>query len=594
LKPCAAALLLLTACDRGSLKAPSRSTSSGVIDRAAHAVTAAADEYVQSYFAYRPEQALLNGAPYGDQARVTDNTPAALAAWRAREDSLVTRVKEIDADILIGRPEWVTYGVLRETLEGAIGTRICRHELWDVNSSPAGWQSVFTEVADRQPVGTDSLRGLAVSRASALARYVDNEIANLRSGVAQGYTAPRVIVTAVISQLDGLLKAKPESSAFAAAAERDTTPAFRRDLTHVITSELNPAIRRYRDYLAKTYLSAARTSIGVSALPNGAACYDASVRLSSTLEIPPDSVYRIGLAQTARIQQAMHEIAERDFGMSDVPALLHKIRTDPMYAFTTRQAIRDTAQAAINRARAAVPKWFGILPKAGVVIRDYPEFRQIAGAPGEEMPPGPDGSPAVFLINTYDPTHKNRAGLESLAFHEAIPGHVLQTGIAVELRNAHPLTKYFFKSGFGEGWALYAEGLADEMGLYSSPLSRLGLLTSQAFRAARLVVDPGIHTKGWSREQAMDFMRTHTTEDERAIQGEVDRYIAWPGQATSYMLGQMEILRLRQEAKDALGPRFDIRQFHDRVLEDGNVTLPLLRAKIERWITTVTEQPGER
>jgi uncharacterized protein (DUF885 family) len=196
----------------------------------------------------------------------------------------------------------------------------------------------------------------------------------------------------------------------------------------------------------------------------------------------------------------------------------------------------------------------------------------------------PNDRPSVFLINTWEPEKKSRSTNETVAFHEGIPGHHLQTGIAVGMNNLHPLVREAFSSGFGEGWALYAERLADEMGLYSSPLARMGLLESEAHRAARCLIDAGIHTRGWTRQQAIDTLSAHTTMDRAIVEGEIDRYISWPGQAPSYMIGRNEIFSLRQMAKDSLGDRFDIRQFHDRVLENGTVTLPMLRANILRWI----------
>ena len=196
----------------------------------------------------------------------------------------------------------------------------------------------------------------------------------------------------------------------------------------------------------------------------------------------------------------------------------------------------------------------------------------------------PNDRPSVFLINTWEPDKKSRSTNDAVAFHEGIPGHHLQAGIAVEMKNLHPLVREAFNSGFGEGWALYAERLADEMGLYSSPLARMGLLESEAHRAARCLIDAGIHTRGWTRQQAIDTLAAHTTMDRAIVEGEIDRYISWPGQAPSYMIGRNEIFRLRQMAKDSLGDRFDIRQFHDRVLENGTVTLPMLAANILRWI----------
>jgi uncharacterized protein (DUF885 family) len=255
--------------------------------------------------------------------------------------------------------------------------------------------------------------------------------------------------------------------------------------------------------------------------------------------------------------------------------------------YRTSQEIIDTAQAVINRGKAEMGKWFGRLPKADVVIEPYPEFRQQAGAPGQYQSAPEDGSrPAIFLINPSRPTEHSRADGESLSMHEAIPGHHLQVAIAKERTDLHPLSRYTSSSGFSEGWALYAERLGDEMGLFSSDLARMGLLSSEAFRAARMVIDAGIHTKGWTREQALDYLLSHTVVPRHIAEGEIDRYISWPGQAPSYMIGRTEILRLREEARAKLGDRFDIKAFHDRVLEDGSIPLATLRTKIEAWIAS--------
>ncbi|MEP6619089.1 MAG: DUF885 domain-containing protein [bacterium] len=527
--------------------------------RTRSAVDSLADEYVHDYFAYRPEDAVLTGAPYGDGSRVVDNSISSIAKWRTTEDGLLARAVAINPDNL-GERDWVTYGLLRENLEGSIGLRICKFELWTVDPSPHGWLSAYTEVADLQPLGTDTLERNVVRRTAALPAFLDTEVVNLRAGLTQGLAAPKVLVHSVISQIDDLLKEAPSASAFAAGLKRDSAPQFKEQLVTVIGTELYPAMKRYRDFLEKEYLPKARTSVGLSAMPNGTACYRASVRQNSSLDIAPDSIHRLGLAQVDRIATEMRTIANRDFKTTDVPALLRRLRTDTAFTFHTRDEIRDTARAAIARAQAALPKWFGIVPKGGVVVRDYPEFREVAGAIGENLAPEKAGRPSVFLINTYDPTHKPRASFEALSFHEGVPGHGLQGATALELGGAaHPITRYFYTSGYVEGWALYAEGLAEEMGLYAAPLGRLGLRASQSARASRLVVDPAIHTMGWTRDQAVTYMKAHTTWDDRLIEAEVNRYIAWPGQATSYMLGQMEFLTDRQMAKDSLGARFDIR-----------------------------------
>jgi uncharacterized protein (DUF885 family) len=396
-----------------------------------------------------------------------------------------------------------------------------------------------------------------------------------------------VIAQAVVRQLDDLLATPLAESPFLSPALRDGDPAFRDELSAVVEVELLPAVRRYRDFLAEEYVPKARESLGVSAHSDGLSCYRATVRLYSTLDLDPDEVFATGEREMARIVAEMREIGERSFDTSDVTSLLTRARTDTALAFEREQAVIDLAQAAIDRVRAEVPEWFGIVPDAEVIIQPYPEFRQKAGAPGQYQAAPEDGSrPGIFNINPSSPRTRPRAGVEAITFHETYPGHHLQMSIAAERESAHPLRRFSYNSGFGEGWGLYAERLADEMGVYSSDLDRLGLLSSEAWRAARLVIDAGIHTRGWTREQAVYYLRSHTTVAPREIEGEVDRYISWPGQGGSYMLGRLEILRLRQQARDALGERFDIRAFHDRVLEDGSVTLPMLADKIERWVAS--------
>ena len=280
----------------------------------------------------------------------------------------------------------------------------------------------------------------------------------------------------------------------------------------------------------------------------------------------------------------MRGIAERSFGTSDVPGLLRRLREDPAFAFRDEAEVVRVASDAIARARAAAPRWFGRVPAAPVAIRAYPEFRR-AGNPADSYTPDwSSGTLAgIFFINAFDPEHKPRADAESTAFHEGIPGHHFQIALALE-RGGSALGKYVTNSGFAEGWALYAERLAGEMGLYSGDLDRLGQLESEAFRAARLVVDTGLNVLGWPRQRAVDTLVEEAGLAPGFASSEVDRYLAWPGQATAYMLGALEIRALRDEAERALGPRFDVRAFHDAVLEDGSVTLPMLRARIARLV----------
>jgi uncharacterized protein (DUF885 family) len=573
-----AALVMTTSC---STRTPAPSTTPAV------RVTALADTFMAAYFERNPESVTYYGIPNRRHDRLFDNSPAAARAWEAREDAWLREVHAIDAASLAGTPAAVAYGILKETLEASVASRVCRGELWGLNQL-VGWQSNLGYLASIQPVGTDQARTEALARWRALPRFIDTEIANLREGVRIGFTAPRQNAQLVLQQIDALRSGAVTESPLYGPATRDSTPVFQAAVAQVIEQEINPALQRYRDYLEKEYLPQARTSIAVSALPSGADCYRASVRQFSTLEVPAEEVHRLGLQQMARIESEMKAIAERSFATSDVRGLLDKLKTDTQYTFRTREEIMEHSRAAIARAEREMPKWFGILPKAKVVVERYPEFRE-KSAVGEYNAPAEDGSrPGVFLISTYEPTKRSRSGPESVAFHEAIPGHHLQIAIAMERGSAnHPIARYMGNSGYSEGWALYSERLAEEMGLFTADIDRIGMLSEQALRAARLVVDPGMHVLGWTRDQAIEYMAQRTTMPREEIVSEVDRYIVWPGQATAYMLGMLEIQRLRDHAQRELGSRFDIKAFHDRILEDGSVPLPTLRAKIDRWIASV-------
>lgn len=548
-------------------------------------VTALADEYLAGLMAYRPEFGTSAGLPMANHAGVVDNSITGLTKWYVQQDGWLARLRAINPAALAGRPEAVTYATLRETLEGAMAARVCREELWGVNSYVNGWLTGYSDLAIAQPVGTDTLRAQALARLRALPRFIDVEVENLRVGLRTGYSSPKVIVRAVVSQLDGVLAAAPAESPFASPALRDTTPAFRAAYLQAITRELQPSLRRYRNFLAVEYLGQARDAIGVSANLNGAACYRALIRRETSLEIAPDTVHRIGLEQMARIDAEITAISARSFGGDSVSGVLERVKTDPTYTFKTSEEIIAYAQAAMDRASAAMPRAFGLGTMAKIVIQPYPEFRAKSGAPGQYNQGPEDGSrPGIFLINASEPARTSRATIESTTFHETYPGHHFQLSVARGRKGVHRIAQYLGNAGYVEGWGLYAERVADELGLYSSDVDRVGYFASQAFRAARLVIDAGIHAKGMSRDAAIAYLKAHSTRSPTEVEGEINRYISMPAQATSYMLGNLEILKLREEARGKLGTKFDQRVFHDRVLEDGVVPLSLLRPKIERWV----------
>jgi len=590
----AGVLLLLVMSCKGGQETPDPAV-------AAARVRALADEFWAAYVERYPETATYQGIAQAPHDRLSDNSLEALATWRLREDAWLEELRGLEprlepgsaaspADAGPPRPEWLLLGTLRQALESMVGTRVCRTELWNV-SEASGWLQYFADVAAAQPVGSPAARQAALVRWRALPRFIDTEIVNARDGLKHGYTAWRGTVRLVIAQADALLAQPAAGSPFLEPASRDADPAFRAGLEKVLKEEIRPALRRYRDFLEHDYLPAARESIAVTANPEGAACYDAASAAFTTLHLKARDIHELGLREMARIEAEMKTIAGRSFKTSDVPKLLERLRTDPNYMFKSRQELIAYAEAAVERAKAVMPRWFGILPAAPVLIKPHPSFRE----PTADQYNGPaeDGSrPGVYLISTHEPQTKSRCGPESTTFHETIPGHHLQGAIALERKGSHPLQRFDiympgarYNGAYSEGWALYAERLADEMGLFTSDLDRLGMLAQQAYRAARLVVDPGMHVLGWSRRQAIDYMQSHTTGSKSEVEAEIDRYIAWPGQAVGYMIGALEIRRLRADAERRLGERFDIRAFHDRVLEDGSLPLPVLGRKIERWVS---------
>ena len=543
-------------------------------------VRALADAYVDGFLNEFPEQVTSYGIAGRRHDRLTDNSLTALATWQAQEDRWLSDVRAIEPASIQSGSLRATFAILREALESSVSSRVCRSELWNV-SQMTGWQVNYGYLLTIQPTGSDQARQDALARWGALPKYIDTEITNLREGMKRGYTAPKHIVRIVIDSVRALASTPAAESPFLSPARSDKTPEFQKEFTALVEEQITPAARRYGDFLEKEYLPAAREAIAVSANRDGAACYEASVRSFSTLPKSAKDVHDTGLREVARIDAEMKAIAERSFNTSDVPALMQRLRTDRQYTFRSRDELIAYSKAALERARAAAPQAFGILPRADVRIEPYPSFREKSGAPGEYNPPAEDGSRGgLFYINAYEPQKKTRADNESTAFHETIPGHHLQVAIAVERTEIHPLGRYIFNSGYVEGWALYAEQLADEMKLFSGELDRLGMFGSQNWRAVRLVVDSGMHSFGWTRQQAIDYMMAHTTANATDATSEIDRYIIWPGQATAYMLGRLEILAAREEARAAAGNTFDIKAFHDRVLEDGSVPLTFLREKI--------------
>ena len=350
---------------------------------------------------------------------------------------------------------------------------------------------------------------------------------------------------------------------------------------------IRPAYGRFRDAIRDEVLPAARPPerSGLKWLDDGEVVYARAIRRHTTLDMPAEEIHGIGVEEIQKLSLEYVELGRTVLGSEDLSEIYARLRDDHTLRFESAEEIRDAAKAAMERAIAAIPNWFGRLPVAECVLAEIPEPGAQDAPLAFYLPPATDGSrPGTFFINTTEPTTRTRYESEALAFHESIPGHHLQLAISHELPDIPQFRKHAMVTAYAEGWGLYTERLGDEMGLYTDDLTRMGILSFDSWRAGRLVVDTGIHALGWSRQQAIDYLAANSPQAANNIENEVDRYIGWPGQALAYKIGQREIFRLRDLAEQTLGDRFDIKDFHDVVLGSGLVPLPILSDLVKEWV----------
>lgn len=580
-----ASILILAACSSANRNQETK-TPAASVDSLATRVISLADEYVQAYVASYPEHVAGLGLPNAANDRLSDNSLDGLRPWQSKVDAWAAELAKIDGNLLWGRPEWLTYGFLREALEGSRSLRIARAELWPVNQM-SGWQVGFSQLAAIQPVGTPDLRAQALARWGMFPTYLDNELNNLKEGLRLGYTTPKRNVQLVIVQLDALLAAPISNSPFFSPAKRDTDSAFRAAWEQLLFQEINPAIRKYCDFLKREYLSKARETLGASALPNGIEAYGAALRRFTSLDRSPEETYRMGEETVARYEAEASEIGLKLFGTPDLAAIRQRMMGDLRNHFKNREELLNFSRESVLRARQAMPGWFNMIPKADVVIEPIPAYLEKTASSGYR-PGALDGSrPGTYRINLYQPEKQTLANAENTAFHETYPGHHFQLSIVRERPRAHLITLMSANSGYIEGWARYAEALAEEMGLYTTDFARIG---RRLWPAHGMVVDPGIHVMNWTREQAIKYILGTGCFTPHEAESLVDRIVAWPGQLTAYDTGAIEIFALREKAKKELGDKFDIRVFHDQLLKYGSVTLPMLREIIGHWLEDVQKR----
>ena len=460
-----------------------------------------------------------------------------------------------------------------------------------------GFHTGFSELSSGQGVAAyktvaDYENGL--KRVDDFVRLSDQAIVRMRAGMERGIVQPRLVMNNVLGQLDAMLAEGVEGSAFyrpvtqfpAAIAAADQA-RLKAAYAQAISTRIRPSLTRLRDFIRTDYLPRTRETVGLGDIPGGAALYAHRVAESTTTGLTPDQIHNIGLAEVTRIQAEMETVKDRVGFKGTLKQFFEHIRTDPKFKPKSREELTAGYYAIGKRLDATLPTLFSTLPKTALEIKPTPALTEKGAARGEYQSGTPDGSrPGVFYFNAYDLPSRTTPGMETLYLHEGAPGHHFQIALAQENETLPNFQRFGGNTAYVEGWGLYAETLGRELGVYTDPYQYFGYLDSQLFRAIRLVVDTGIHSKGWTRDQTIQYILDNSSRGRTNATAETERYIAIPGQALAYKIGQLKISELRARAEQALGPRFDIRQFHEQVLMSGALPLAVLERKIDDWIAS--------
>ncbi|MBB4126125.1 uncharacterized protein (DUF885 family) [Xanthomonas translucens] len=531
------------------------------------------------------------------QGAAADHLPKVdLATQNQRTAYWQQVLRELDAidQAQLSAQDQVNYQVYRQQIAVFLDQQ--RFRAWEMpfNSDTAFWSNLGFSARATLRSRDDYQRYLKVL--ADIPRYFDEQIVNMRAGLARGFSQPKVTLAGRDQSIADVADASGEANLFytpfkqmPASIPADVQAQLRQQARDAIAHSVVPAYTELLRFMREEYQPKARTTLSGEALPDGKDYYRAQIREYTTLELSPDQIHQIGLQEVAKLRKDMDQtIAASGFvapkGQATFPAFLKFLRTDPQFYPKTPEELLKQAAWIAKRVDAKVGDYIGRLPRQRFAIEPVPP----------DLAPfytGGRGGPGIYLVNTYDLPSRPLYNLTALTLHESSPGHALQMPLAAEQQGLPDFRRYGYISAYGEGWALYSEYLGQEMGMYETPYDRFGYLTYQMWRACRLVIDTGIHHKGWTREQALAYLRDNTALSEHEVTTEVDRYIAWPGQALSYYLGELKIIELRRKAEAALGEKFDIRAFHDAILETGSVPLPVLEQRIDRFIAEGGKSP---
>ncbi len=552
------------------------------------ALNAIFQDYWEDNLKHSPEFASsLGDKRYNDQ--ISDYSVKAVNEGLAREQDFLLRLADIDPAGLTDQEKISRELLLRHFAEDE---EAAEFKQWEMPMNQMGGiQTTYPQLVAQLSFATVKDYDDWIARLHAIPKAFDQVATNMSIGMEDHRVPPKYLLAKALEQVKQLAGEKPEDSplalplkSFPAAIKPAEQERIKAEMLDAIGKEVLPAYLRFARFLEVSYVPAGREQPGISALPDGAKYYQFLIRRTTTTGLTAEQIHQIGLDEVKRDEAEMLVIAQK-LGFADLKSFRASFKSNPKLHPASREALLAAYGGYLGPMQARLPQLFGRLPKAKFEVAAVPDYLEKNSAPAYYQAGAPDGSrPGRLFIDTYNATDRNLYSVEAIAYHEGLPGHHLQISIAQELDDVPTFRKYGGYTAYVEGWGLYSERLGKDVGLYQDPYSDYGRLEADIWRAIRLVVDTGVHSHHWTRQQMVQYFHDHSAIDETSIQAEVDRYIAWPGQALAYKIGQLKILELRDRAKKALGDKFDLRAFHDQVLDSGALPLDVLSDRIDGWI----------
>ena len=545
-------------------------------------------DYWEETLKLHPEFASsLGDKRYNDQ--ISDYSVRAINDWLAFEQEMLLKLAAIDSTGLPDQDQVSRELLIHDLSQDQEGAEFKAWEL-PVNQM-GGIYATYPQLVAQLSFTTAKDYDDWIARLRAIPHAFEQVTTNMSLGMDDKRVPPKYLLEKTLEQVKQLANQKPEDSPLALPLKKfpDSISAaeqtrIKTEMLAAISKQVLPAYQRFARFLEVAYIPAGRTEPGISSIPDGARYYRFRIKQSTTTNLTADQIHQIGLDEVKKDEAEMLAIAQK-LGFQDLKSFRASLKMNPKLKATSREQLLDTYRSYLGPMQAKLPELFGHLPKSPFEVVPVPDYLEKTSAPAYYEAGTPDGSrPGRLFIDTYNATDRDLYQVESVAYHEGLPGHHLQISISRELQGFPEFRKFGGYSAFSEGWGLYSERLGKDVGFYEDPYSDYGRLQADIWRAIRLVVDTGVHSQHWTRQQMVDFFHDHSTIDETSIQAEVDRYIAWPGQALAYKIGQLEILKLRDQAKKELGDKFDIRVFHDQVIDSGALPLDVLDQRITTWI----------